>query len=46
VERLRQKIQREWRNEGKKGESDRTIVNLMPKHLYSGKRGVGKNERR
>jgi len=30
----------------KKGEGDRVIVNLKPKHLYSGKRGIGKTSRR
>jgi nucleolar GTP-binding protein len=30
----------------KKGEADRHIPNLMPKHLYSGKRGMGKTDRR
>jgi len=29
-----------------RGESDRTIPNLMPKHLYSGKRSNGKLDRR
>ncbi|KAI3982055.1 hypothetical protein MKX01_018961 [Papaver californicum] len=27
------------------GEADRTVLNLKPKHLFSGKRGVGKNDR-
>jgi len=31
---------------GKAGESDRRILEKMPKHLFSGKRGVGKNDRR
>jgi len=30
----------------RKGEADRTIVNLRPKHLFSGKRGIGKTDRR
>jgi len=30
----------------KKGEADRVIHDLMPKHLYTGKRTVGKNDRR
>jgi nucleolar GTP-binding protein len=30
----------------KKGEGDRHIPNMMPKHLYSGKRGMGKTDRR
>lgn len=31
---------------GKRGESDRTILTNMPKHLFSGKRGLGKTQRR
>jgi nucleolar GTP-binding protein len=30
----------------RKGPGDRTILNLMPKHLYSGKRGIGSTDRR
>lgn len=30
----------------RKGEADRTIVNLKPKHLFSGKRSTGKTDRR
>ncbi|PNX88813.1 nucleolar GTP-binding protein 1-like [Trifolium pratense] len=30
----------------RRGEADRVIVNLKPKHLYSGKRSKGKNQRR
>lgn len=30
----------------KAGESDRFIGNKMPKHLFSGKRGIGKTDRR
>jgi len=30
----------------KKGEADRSIPNLRPKHLITGKRGVGKTDRR
>ena len=29
-----------------KGEADRFIGNKMPKHLFSGKRGSGKTDRR
>jgi nucleolar GTP-binding protein len=28
------------------GEGDRKIPSLMPKHLFSGKRGIGKTDRR
>lgn len=31
---------------GRQGESDRHIPDMMPKHLYSGKRGLGKTDRR
>jgi len=30
----------------RKGEGDRTILNMKPKHLFSGKRGMGKTDRR
>jgi len=30
----------------RKGEGDRHIFDLKPKHLYVGKRGVGKTDRR
>lgn len=30
----------------KKGEGDRKILNLKPKHLYVGKRTLGKTSRR
>merc|ERR1711971_408696 len=33
-------------NVGKAGESDRRILEKKPKHLYSGKRGMGKTDRR
>jgi len=32
--------------DARKGESDRVIYDLKPKHLFSGKRTNGKNERR
>jgi len=32
--------------DGRKGESDRHIASKMPKHLFSGKRGIGKTDRR
>jgi nucleolar GTP-binding protein len=30
----------------RKGEGDRVILNMKPKHLFSGKRGMGKTQRR
>ncbi|CAI5496377.1 unnamed protein product [Closterium sp. Naga37s-1] len=32
--------------QSRKGEADRTIVNVRPKHLFAGKRGIGKTDRR
>jgi len=32
--------------DGLKGEADRFIGNRKPKHLFSGKRGIGKTSRR
>lgn len=31
---------------GLKGEADRFIGDMMPKHLFAGKRGSGKTDRR
>ena len=31
---------------GKAGEADRRILTPMPKHLFAGKRGKGKTDRR
>ena len=38
--------QRKLVQEGKQGEADRKIRTLLPKHLYSGKRKMGKTQRR
>lgn len=43
---LRQKERVSKRTQSKKGEADRTIPNLRPKHLLSGKRKLGKTSRR
>jgi nucleolar GTP-binding protein len=37
---------RELNKASKKGEGDRVILNLKPKHLHSGKRGIGKTSHR
>jgi len=37
---------KEWKLKGKSGEADRRIPVKMPKHLYSGKRGIGSNDYR
>jgi nucleolar GTP-binding protein len=46
MERLKQQVQKKMKKEAKKGEADHHIPNWMPKHLFTGKRGVGKNDRR
>eukprot|EP01080_Neovahlkampfia_damariscottae_P010466 gene10466-2988_t len=43
---LGRKKQKLMNQNAKKGEGDRVIYDLKPKHLFAGKRGVGKNERR
>merc|ERR1711957_305230 len=42
----RRKKMRRLSQQGRKGEADRGIPDLKPKHLYSGKRGIGKTDRR
>jgi len=38
--------QRDMNQNAKKGEADRRILTSKPKHLYSGKRKIGKTDRR
>lgn len=38
--------QRPWQLDARKGEGDRHVFDLKPKHLFSGKRGIGKTQRR
>jgi nucleolar GTP-binding protein len=40
------KAQKRRNRLAKAGEGDRTIHTKMPKHLFSGKRGIGKTDRR
>lgn len=46
VEKVRRKKMRTMFKLGKKGESDRWVPDLKPKHLYSGKMGIGKRSHR
>jgi len=46
VEKKRRKQHKQAFKLGKKGEGDRWVPDLKPKHLYSGKRGIGKTDRR
>jgi nucleolar GTP-binding protein len=43
---VRKKSQKERNLFAKAGEGDRVIQTKMPKHLFSGKRGIGKTDRR
>ncbi|CAD5220012.1 unnamed protein product [Bursaphelenchus okinawaensis] len=40
------RAQKPWQGEARKGEADRRILDMKPKHLFSGKRGMGKTDRR
>ena len=46
VERMKRKIQKKWSNNCRVNDADRQIGSALPKHLNTGKRGIGKTERR
>jgi len=46
VERLKRKIQKKFSRGSRVNEADRKIPSKLPKHLNSGKRGIGKTDRR
>jgi nucleolar GTP-binding protein len=46
VKKMGQKAQGKMNQFGKAGEADRHIAVKMPKHMYTGKRGIGKTDRR
>jgi len=46
VNRMAKKAQKTSQHLARVGEADRRIYTLMPKHLFSGKRGQGKTDRR
>jgi len=46
ADQLARKAQRVRNKDARKGEGDRVILNLKPKHLFSGSRGGGKTDRR
>lgn len=46
VKRLKKRSQIKMNQFGRAGESDRHIAAKLPKHLFSGKRGAGKTDRR
>jgi len=39
-------LRKKRNKDAKKGEGDRVILNMKPKHLFSGKRKSGTNDRR
>ncbi|KAL8591136.1 hypothetical protein ACOMHN_063760 [Nucella lapillus] len=46
VKKISRKAQKPRNHQAKKGEGDRVILNMKPKHLFSGKRKAGKTDRR
>lgn len=46
VRKLAKVAQRPYNQEARKGEGDRRILTAKPKHLFSGKRKIGKTDRR
>ncbi|GAB6031966.1 Nucleolar GTP-binding protein 1 [Chamberlinius hualienensis] len=46
VKHIAKKAQGKANRGARKGEGDRTILNMKPKHLFSGKRKMGKTDRR
>lgn len=46
IRKIARKAQKPRAHQAKKGEGDRVILNMMPKHLYSGKRKMGKTSHR
>ncbi|CAE8635113.1 unnamed protein product [Polarella glacialis] len=46
VEKVRRKRMKLREKDGRKGEGDKWVPDWKPKHLYSGKRGIGKTDRR
>mmetsp|Transcript_41778 Transcript_41778/g.108193 ORF Transcript_41778/g.108193 Transcript_41778/m.108193 type:complete len:641 (-) Transcript_41778:145-2067(-) len=46
AEKVRRKKMRKLEKHGKKGEADHHIPDWKPKHLFTGKRGIGKTDRR
>ena len=46
VKKMMKKSQKGMNMEGRKGEGDRHIFDLKPKHLLAGKRKSGTNDRR
>lgn len=46
AEKITKLVRRPYQQDAREGESDRRFYQKMPKHLFSGKRGMGKTDRR
>ncbi|KAI8332723.1 GTP binding protein 4 [Choanephora cucurbitarum] len=46
ADKQKKNVQKQQSKHGKRGEADRHILTKMPKHLFSGKRGMGTTDRR
>lgn len=46
LKKIAKKVQNKPNRNARKGEGDRTILNMKPKHLFAGKRKMGKTDRR
>jgi len=46
VQRMKNKIQKKWNRSARVNDADRQIGSKLPKHLNTGKRGIGKTDRR
>jgi len=46
VKKMANKAQKARNHDARKGEGDRVILDMKPKHLFSGKRKMGKTQRR
>mmetsp|Transcript_19733 Transcript_19733/g.29487 ORF Transcript_19733/g.29487 Transcript_19733/m.29487 type:complete len:652 (-) Transcript_19733:177-2132(-) len=44
AKKLKQEGEKRWKREARKGAADRRVLDLKPKHLNSGKRGIGKTD--
>ena len=46
IQRMKNKLQKNWNRQARVNDADRQIGSKLPKHLNSGKRGIGKTDRR
>ena len=46
MNKIGKKAQNTMNKDGRKGEGDRHVYDLKPKHLFTGKRGLGSTNRR